>query len=233
MTRLFWLAFLIVISACSTAEETQRSISVAGTGSATATPDRATLGMSIVARQPVLADAQAEATAVTARILELADRLGIDRDKIDTTGASVRPDYQWDRDNNQQILRGYIAERQMRIELDDLDMLGTLTEGVVDAGVNHVSPPALSSSKNREAYRRALRGAAEDARANAEVLAESLGARLGKVMTIGSGQPMPLPRPSEAMMATRAMDEGAGAATYNPADLRFNATITAVFALED
>ena len=234
MTRLFWLIFLIAASACSTAEEPPRSVTVTGTGSATAVPDEATLSMSIIARRPALADAQAEATAVAERILELTDRLGIDRDSVDTTGASVRPDYQWDRDNNQQVLRGYIAERRMRIEIDDLDQLGALTEGVVGAGVNQVSPPVLGSSQRRDAYRRALEEAAADAEANARVLATSLGARLGKVITISSGQPRAIPMPGERMLgASRAASDEAPAATYNPADLEFNATITAVFALED
>ncbi len=232
MQRIFWLAVLIGISACSVAEEPQRSVTVTGTGFATAKPDRATLSMSIMARQPALADAQAEATAVAARILELTDRLGIERDKVDTTGATVRPDYQWDRDNNQQVLRGYIAERHMRIRIDDLDNLGALTEGAVKAGVNQVSPPVLGSSEDREAYRRALSAAAEDAGANARTLAESLGARLGKVITINSSPT--LPRPIAARAQTMfAMDEGAAEATYNPADLDYNATVTAVFALED
>ncbi len=232
MQRIFCLLLLIGISACSMADEGQRSVTVTGTGFATAEPDRATLTMSIMARRATLADAQAEATAVAASILELTDRLAIERDKVDTTGASVRPDYQWDRNTNEQVLRGYIAERHMRIRIDDLDKLGALTEGAIEAGVNNVSPPVLSSSEDREAYRRALRAAAEDAEANATALAESLGARLGKVITISSSQtlPRPIPARSQNMFS---MDEGAAQATYNPADLDFNATITAVFALDD
>jgi uncharacterized protein YggE len=233
MTRYAWVFALLCISACSVADETQRSVTVTGTGSAAAEPDRATLTMSIMARKPALADAQAQATAVAARILELTDHLDIERAKVDTTGAAVRPDYQWDRDNNQQVLRGYIAERQMRVEINDLDKLGALTEGAVAAGVNHVSPPVLGSSKARETRRDALRAAARDAEANARALAESLGARLGEVITISSGQAIPRPIAARAQNNMFAMDENAAAATYNPADLDFNVTVTAVFALDD
>ena len=232
MTRYAWVFILLGISACSVAEEPQRTVTVSGTGSATTAPDRATLAMSIVARQPALGDAQAEATAVAGRVLDLADRLGIERDKVDTTGASVRPDYQWDRNANEQVLRGYIAERQIDIEIDDLDKLGALTEGAVAAGVNTLSPPRLSSSEGRETYRRALRSAAEDAEANARALAMSLGAQLGQVVTISVGQPVPRPIPARGQ-AMVAMDEAAAAATYHPADLEISATITAVFALDD
>ena len=59
----------------------------------------------------------------------------------------------------EQELRGYIAERQLTIEIDDLDKLGALVEGAVAAGVNQVSPPQLDSSKRKETYRQALRAA--------------------------------------------------------------------------
>ena len=233
MTRIAAIFVLFCISACSVAEVPQRSVTVTGTGTATATPDRAMLSMSIMARRPALGDAQAEATAVSARVLELTDSLGIERDQVDTTGAAVRPDYQWDRNNNEQVLRGYIAERHMRIKLDDLDKLGALTEGVVKAGVNQVSPPQLKSSEHRATYRRALTAAAEDARANAAALAESLGARLGEVISISSSPIVPGPMPVRAQGNMFAMDEAAAEATYSPGDMDFSTTITAVFALED
>ena len=233
MTRTFWVIVLLCVSACGAADEPMRSVTVSGTGSATATPDQATLRMSIVAREPALAAAQAAAGKVAARILELTDRLGIEREDVDTTGASVRPDYQWDRDNNQQVLRGYIAERRMRVDIDELDKLGPLTEGAVAAGVNQLQPPELDSSQRRDAYRRALQAAAEDAAANARALADSLGAGLGEVVSInagpGTGQPPPQPMRSAMMMSA----EADAAPTYNPGELSFTANITVVFALRD
>ena len=232
MLRLLCLAILLATTACSVAEEPERYVTITGTGTATAAPDKATLAMSIVARQPDVAAAQAEASAVAGRILELTDRLGIERDKVDTTGASVRPDYQWDRNSNEQVLRGYIAERQMRVEIDDLDQLGALTEGAIAAGVNTVQPPRLGSSEGREIYRRALRAAAEDAEANARVLAESLGARLGKIISVSGSERGAGPMRDTITVTAARMASDEAAATYNPADLSFSATITAVFELE-
>ena len=190
--------------------------------------------MSIMARKPALADAQAEAALVAERILALTDRLGINRDQVDTTGASVRPDYQWDREKNEQVLRGYIAERQMRIRIDDLDQLGALTEGAVEAGVNQVSPPELGSSQRRDAHRRALEAAAADAEANARVLAESLGASLGDVVSINAGAAAPWPPvPQASLSAMRPAAEADAAETYNPGELSFRSSITVVFGLRN
>jgi hypothetical protein len=186
--------------------------------------------MSIVSRAKELAAAQAEAAKVTAAVLSLTDTLNIDRNKVDTTGATVRPDYRWNRETEQQELRGYIAERQLNVNVDDLDILGGLIEGAVAAGVNQVSPPQLDSSRREALHREALAKAATAARANAKVLAETLGATLGDPVSISDGSVAPRPPAPQARMAVAAM-ESDSAATYNASDLTFFATVAVVFEL--
>ena len=55
----------------------------------------------------------------------------------------------------------------MRIRLHDLDKVSQVIEGAVEAGVNQVSPPPLSSRRARDAFRDALQKAPEDATQNA------------------------------------------------------------------
>lgn len=233
MRKPAWMLLLLCMSAGAVADEPTRSVTVTGIGAATATADRATVRMSIVARDPELANAQAVAGEVTAKILKLTDELDIERGKVDTTAASVRPDYQYDRDSNQQVLRGYIAEREMRVDLDDLEKLGALTEGAVAAGVNQVMPPQLDSTERRDAHRRALRAAAEDARANARELADALGATLGDVITISTVLPSFQPGPQRQAYAVGAAADADTAATYDPGQLHFTTNVTAVFALDE
>ncbi len=229
MLRSFLAIALLTAALAAVAEEQMRIITVSGSGYAEVTPDRAIIRMSIVAREPTLDAAQREVAAAADRVLKMTDRMDIDRDNVDTTGASVRPDYRWNRQREEQELRGYIAERQVTVKLEDLDKLGAVMEGAVKAGVNQVSPPQLDSSKRREAYRRALQAAAEDARENAMRLANSLGTKLGDVISVSAGGHMPpLPRP----VLARAMAVEADAApTYNPADLSFDAAVVVVFEL--
>ncbi|MGB5512510.1 MAG: SIMPL domain-containing protein [Woeseiaceae bacterium] len=233
MFRLLCLFFLFSMGTDVMAEQPTRSITVTGTGFAEIEPDRATLHMSIVAREPTLDAAQKGAADVANKVLKMTDRMDIARDRVDTTGASVRPDYRWNREKEEQELRGYIAERQIAVKIDDLEKLGAVVEGAVSAGVNQVSPPQLDSSKRKETYRRALRAAAEDAKANAMELAATLDARLGQVISINSGAdapPPPMPHAAGVRMMTAESD---AAETYNPADLSFNAIVTVVFELTE
>jgi len=231
MNRSLMLLVLLAVSACANADEAARTISVTGTGSAEATPDRATVNMSIVARDKSLSVAQSGAADVSAEVLKITDGLKIDRSQVDTTGASVRPDYSYNRETNEQELRGYIAERQIRVEIRDLENMAKLIEGAVAAGVNQVSQPQLSSSKSREAYREALDNAAADAKANAEQLANALGMSLGPALQIDAGnRAVPMPMQRQVYASAMAADSEA-VASYNPGDLSVQTTINVVFEL--
>ena len=234
MSRLVPLFLFFATGWVLAADELPRTISVSGEGSVETPPDRATLILSIVARDTSVAAAQAEAADVTARVLALAKELDIPDNRIDTMAASVRPDYRWNREKEEQELRGYIAERQMRIEIHDLEKLGAVVERAVAEGVNQVSPPQLTSSKRRDAYRDALAKAAEDARANAERLANSLGLTLGSAIQVDAGAH---PRPPMPMFAAREVAtlsaDAAAPETYNAGDMTVSASVSVVFEIGD
>ena len=233
MRKVLCIILLFFPATHAVADELARTITVNGTGTVSVLPDKATITMSIVAQDADLSKAQGRASKVTADVLEMTDRMDIPRDKVSTTGASVRPDYRWNRDTNEQELRGYIASRHITVEIDELDKLGEVVEGAVKAGVNQVTPPQLDTSKRKATYRLALQAAAEDARANAVQLAETLGANLGPVMSINAGSnvqqpPMPF-RGANMAMAAESAD---ASQSYNPAELSVDATVTVVFELD-
>jgi len=233
MLKSLWVVLLLSIGTYVMADEQARSITVNGTGFAEVEPDRATIRMSIISRDQKRAAAQKGAAAVTNKVLKMTDRMDIARDQVDTTGATIRPEYRWNREKEEQELRGYIAERQITIKIDDLESLGALVEGAVSAGVNQVSPPQLDSSKRKETHRRALRAAAEDAKANASQLADALGTKLGHVISINSGANAPRPPTPHAAGVRSMAVESDAVESYNAADLRFNAVVTVVFELSE
>ncbi len=236
MQKLISIVLILAAGGTFAADEPARTISVGGTGSVELAPDKATLVLSIVAREADVATAQSKVAEVTAGVLALADDLSIERNLVDTTSASVRPDYRWNREREEQELRGYIAERQMRIEVQDLEQLGVVIERAVKAGVNQVSPPLLDSSKRRDAYRDALEKAAIDAKENATRLAVSLGLELGSAIRVEAGSNVrpPVPMFGGRQQVSMAMAEDAAASeTYNAADMKVTSTISVVFELVD
>lgn len=227
------VVILAAASSASQAQEAVRLVTVDGSGFVKAQPDIAHVTLAIQSRNTVVSQARDHAVEITRAFLDLCDELGIDEDDVRTSGLNIQPEYRWDERTRQQELRGYLVRRQFNVELDDLEKLGDLLEGAIDAGINEASPPRLASSRERELHREALALAARDAEENARTLAETLGVSLGAVMDIRASRnvvqpPMPMVRTMESV--AMAADAG-GADTYSIGEIRFEASVTASFQL--
>lgn len=212
--------------------EMPRTISVSGTGTVDATPDIARLSLAVQRRDVSMQVARDETVRVSKAFLALCKKLGIPENKIRTSGLTINPEYRWDEKTNQQVFTGYFVQRQLQVEINDLDKLGNVIEGAIDAGVNEVSPPALDSSKAKELNRDALAAATADAKANAERIASSLGVKLGSVRTVVAGGSMPPPMPMQEvrLMSAAPMADMAGkAANYVPGEISFEGRVDATF----
>lgn len=229
---------MISLALCSGAvhaDEIPHTISVDGKGVVGVLPDMARVSIAVEERDRSLNVAQKTVADATEKVLELVDDLDIEDRHVDTTRASIQPDYRWNRETEEQELLGYIVRRQIDVEVRDLELLGALIEGAVRAGVNRVSPPLLESSRHRDAYREALAKAVQDARQNATAIADSLGVDLGDVVQVNATPLVPIPRPlTRVGMAQMGVAEAdSGAASYQPGEMRLEATVGVVFRIED
>jgi uncharacterized protein YggE len=210
-----------------------RLVSVSGSGEVKAQPDMARLTLGVDARRSTLNEARTQVNATVEKILALTRELKIDPKHVDSTRLNVQPDYRWDEKNSQQVLLGYVVNRQVEIELRDLDKLGPLLERAVSAGANQVSSPQLDSSKRKELERQALVNAVEDARLNADTLARAAGARLGPVQTLSAGGGGPQPMYMQRGMVAAAPMADVAEKSYVPSEMNFTATVSAQYTLLD
>ena len=101
------------------------------------------------------------------------------------------------------------------------------------AGINQMQPPQLEYSEAREIQRQALVRAAQDARARAKLLAETLGMTLGPLHRLQATETPPSP-PMPKMMAMRAdmgAESGNAELGLSTGELRFSASVQAEFDL--
>lgn len=211
----------------------QRVITVAGDGEVKVAPDRADVGLVVEAAEKMLGDAERKVSEGVARLLKLCETLGIPKAQIRSAQLSVQPQYDYEGGvlGNRPRIVGYIVSRQVDVELRELSRLGRLLQGAVETGANRVTGPAFSSSKKDEHQRAALALAAEDARANAQRVAKTLGVKLGglhSLVAMESGAAPPAPMYMMRAKAELAQD---AAATYEPGEIRFTASVTADFDL--
>ena len=223
------LLVALVFPLAAQAQSNDRSIAVNGYASIEVEPDSATLRLGVQSRQPDLNTARSRVIEISRAFLAVTDDLSIDRDQIQTTGLNIRPEYRWDNQNNSQKLLGYLVQRDIVVELGNLDKLGDVLEQAVDAGINQVQPPILKHSNERELRRRALSAATRDARANARAIAETLDVELGSVISVSSQQSS-TPRPPFPAMAMREAAV-ADTETYVSGQIRIEASVAAVFGI--
>lgn len=209
-----------------------RRVAVTGRGDVSVAPDRALVSVGVEVSNAELKTAEAEANRVARAFLSEAKALGIADKDISSAAVNIYPEYVWIEQERRQKLTGYRASREMVVMLRDLNKVGELLLRATKAGANRVSPPQLESSKAKELTQQALVKAAEDARAKAKLLAETLGAKLGPVFRINAADaPVPPPMPMKAMAMRSEAADGNAEMGFSAGEIRVEASVTAEFDL--
>ena len=125
--------------------------------------------------------------------------------------------------------RGYRATQSIRVVVHDIERTGVIVQRAVGAGATRVSGPEFFVSNTSRAYRDALTLAFDDAKADAQALADRAGARLGPVLSIEETTDTE-PEP-HALASAPSPAPGAPAPPVQPGESRLDASIVVVFEL--
>lgn len=214
------------------AEEQPRLVAVTGQGEVAVKPDRARLTLAVDALNADLKAAEAEVNRVVRAYLVEAKALGTKDEHISTAGISISPEYVWDEKARRQQLVGYRARRDINVTVENLDRIGDYLLRATKVGVNNVSSPVLESSGKDALLQQALVNAANDARAKAKLLAETLGMKLGAVRTLRINDYAPPPMPMKAMMQRAEMaDSGNQEMGFAAGEIKYSASASVEFDL--
>lgn len=178
------------------------TISVEGTGSATAIPDTARITFSVIESATDVAAAQDAATRRTDAALEAMKGMGIEEEDLKTLGYSVSPRYEY---GNQSCfngfcppsgsprISGYDVTQTVEVRVRDTAKAGEALAALGGLGVQNIAGPEFVVDDQDAVRAEARAEAVAEAREKAEALADELGVRLGKVTSFyegGSGGPM-------------------------------------------
>jgi len=229
------LPLLLIPAAFAHGDEAagRRSVNVSGQGEVSVRPDRARLNVAVDALNADPKAAEAAVNKVVRAYVAEARALGARDSEISTAGMSLTPEYEWDEKARRNRLNGYRARRDIEVTVVDLDKLGDFILRATQAGVNNVAPPVLEASNAKELARTALIRATEDARAKAELLAETLKVRLGTIRSLNATEGFIVPPMPKAigMRAEAAFDSGNQQMALEPGEIKYSATVAADFDL--
>ncbi len=209
-----------------------RTVTVSGNGEISAAPDIAIMNLGVEARGSDQKATQRDVEKIVRDFIAACDDLGVPKRNIKTAQLSIRPEYDWSKGNSRRLI-GYYVHRSLEVKLEDLSMLGLLMEQATDLGVNQAQSPQLQSSRKDELLREALAKAATNARLNAQTVATTLDAKVGKVRKISTTNVSFLPPQGPRMMAmeSRSAKSGGGADTFETGEVKYSADVTVEFDL--
>jgi uncharacterized protein YggE len=170
------------------------TVSVTGTGSVEAVPDRAEVSAGVESRASTAKAALAANGAAMQKVIAALRANG----GKDVTTQTVSLSTAFDQNGQP---NGFVASN-VASAATSLDGAGALIDAAVAAGANTVYGPSLTRSDADALYRKALAKAVDDAKVRAEILAKASGRSLGRVTAIAeSGSAPPVPYAAKASAA--------------------------------
>jgi uncharacterized protein YggE len=211
-----------VRSADSDPAEPVRSVTVNGSASVIAVPDRATFSFGVDARGETASEALSAASAAAKKVTDAVKKAGVDGKDIQTQNISLSTLTSSDGRH----IEGYAANASITVRARDLDRAGGLVDAAVAAGANGVYGPSLDRSDAEELADKALADAVDDARQKAEALAKAAGGSLGQVISVSESGASAPPMPYATREAALATD-----VAIEPGTQEIQASVTVVFEL--
>ena len=183
------LAALVVLTAqtAAMAEGAQaRTITMTGTGTVYATPDKAIVTIGVETRSETAGAALADNNAAMQAVMDALKAGGIAETDLQTSTFSISPLTARSSNSNSQPARlvGYLVSNQVRATIRKLDTTGALLDRVVRVGSNRIDNINFSISKPEPHYDEARRLAVQDAIRKAKLFTQEAGVNLGKIITI-------------------------------------------------
>ena len=192
-----------------------------GSAESRATPDRATVTLSVETRGPSAASVASINARIQQRVLDTLASLGFRAPNVSTRSFNVAPN--WDFGPQGRRQNGYVAQNAVMVRVTDLARIGAIIDAALAKGATGVGELAFASGAADSAERVAVREATTKARAEAEAMASALGGSLGPLV---SASTMPDVRgfPRAAMAGGMARMENT---PITPTDIVVMATVVA------
>jgi len=169
-----------------------KTISLTGSGVATAQADQATVDLGVQITADLASEAIGENADAMSAVIEAIKALGISEDDIVTTSYSVYPQYDWTESGR--VFKGYTVTNLVQVTVKDLDIVGDVIDAAAGAGANQINGITfgLSDEMREELKTNAYIAALTDAQSKAELIAETLGLSISGVQSVTENSYVPV-----------------------------------------
>ncbi|MEI6732189.1 MAG: SIMPL domain-containing protein, partial [archaeon] len=197
-----------------------------------ATPDKASVSVTIEVKNASAEIAQSTAQEINKAFVSDLRAKGVDENSVKTISVNVAPNWVYDMRGSRQ--EGYVSTISLSVEISDFKQVGKVVDSAVQAGayvygINF----ELSQAKQNEYKTQALSAAGKDAMAKAEATASGLGKKLGGLVSVENQEFNYYPYPMYARAGTSMAEDNSAAQkvamNVNPSDIDVSASINVVY----
>ncbi len=164
------------------------TISVTGEGEATAIPDIATFNFTVQAKEADAASAQKKVTETMQKIKDFLKEKGVEDKDINTENLDLSPWYEEQEyvpctpwgcpPYREPKVAGYQVNQTVSVKVRKIDDAGAIVGGIGELGAQNISSLSFTIDDETKLVREARDKAIEDAKAEAQKLADKLGVRI-------------------------------------------------------
>ncbi|CAG0976886.1 26 kDa periplasmic immunogenic protein [Anaerolineales bacterium] len=192
------LAFALVLSACGPAvvgqgaQPVTRTLTVNGLGSTYLTPDIAYIYIGVHSEGATASEVVQANKTQTNAVLDALKKAGVDEKDLRTTNFSIWPSQQYSPEGT---VTGtiYMVDNTVYVTVRNLDGLGDLLDDTIAAGANSINSIQFDVADKSAAVKEARAKAVEDAKKQAQELAEAAGVKLGEIQSVSFYDNSPYP----------------------------------------
>ncbi len=182
----------------------KRPVRVAVSGEATvaAQPDTAVLLISVVTQNKNALTAQSENAVKSDAVIRAVKAAAGAGAEVKTSGYVLTPQRVY-RENQPPTITGYEVRNSVTVTMSDLTRVGAVIDAAAGAGANDVDNVTFTLRKDRQARGEALAEATRAALSKAQVLAQTLGGRVTRIVEVREGGTPPRPLYTETRADVR------------------------------
>lgn len=184
------LLALLTATAAFAAEKPQRTLQVTGTADTSVRPDICYVSFGVETRDKKSAgDAYRANAALMNAVIAAVKAQGIEAKDLQTSGLQVSPQYTYEEGSRRRRFDGYLVQHTVTVSLRDMDKVSAVLDAGIGAGANEVNSVRFAV-ENPKRYTADVRvEAVRAAQAKAQTMAELLGVRLGKPISVSEQEP--------------------------------------------
>ena len=206
------LIMLAIFPSLASAQQTDKrprppSVTANGEAVITVEPDQAQIDIGVVTQARNAPEAAKENAEKLARVMSEVKKLLGKGDEIKTASYSLNPNYRYPQGGKPEIV-GYTATNVLHIKTGALDNVGKLIDAAMQSGANTIQRLLFTLKDEHSAQLQALRLASIKSKAKAEEMANALGLKIVKVLSVTEGErgvrPIMMPQPRVTQMEAAA-----------------------------